>query len=53
MNFEWPTFAYMNILNTRARILCNRNEKIINQKFVLCKVGKVAVKYFESDFVEK
>jgi hypothetical protein len=38
-NFEWPTFAYMSILNTRARILCNRNEKIINQKFVLLKVA--------------
>jgi hypothetical protein len=38
-NFEWPTFAYMNILNTRTGILCNRNEKIINQKFVLLKVA--------------
>jgi hypothetical protein len=27
------------LLNTRARILCNRNEKIINQKFVLLKVA--------------
>jgi hypothetical protein len=35
----WPTFAYMNILNMRAMILCNRNEKIINQKFVLLKVA--------------
>ena len=28
-----------NILNMRARILCNRNEKIIKQKFVLLKVA--------------
>jgi hypothetical protein len=46
----------MNILNTRARILCNRNEKIINQKFVLLKVASdkslVNISYStESDFV--
>jgi hypothetical protein len=30
---------HMNILNMRAMILCNRNEKIINQKFILLKVA--------------
>jgi hypothetical protein len=26
-NFEWQTFAYMNILNVRTKILCHRNAK--------------------------
>ena len=39
MNFEWPTFVYKNILNMRIMILCHRNEKKINQKFVWLKVA--------------
>ena len=38
-NFEWQTFAYMSILDKRTMILCHRNEKKINQKFVLLKVA--------------
>ena len=30
-NFEWPTVAYLNILNMRTKILCHRIEEKINQ----------------------
>ena len=26
-NFEWPTFANMNILNMRTKILCHKNKQ--------------------------
>ena len=43
-NFERPTFAYMNILlNMRNKILCHRNEKKINQKFVWLKVATINI----------
>ena len=32
-------FAYMNIFDMRTMILCHRNEKKINKKFVLLKVA--------------
>jgi hypothetical protein len=34
---KWPLSILK--VNMRARILCNRNEKIIKQKFVLLKVA--------------
>ena len=41
--FELPTFAYMNILDMRTMILCQRNEK----------KNKSKVRFVESSFVQK
>jgi hypothetical protein len=38
-NFELPIFAYMNIFGMRNMILCHKNDKKINQKFVLLKAA--------------
>jgi hypothetical protein len=40
---EWPTFAYINILNMRTKILCQGNEKNIHQKFAWLKVASVNI----------
>jgi hypothetical protein len=39
----YTCISYMNILNMRTKILCHRNEKEINKKFVWLKVASVNI----------